>query len=108
MSAFREQVIAAVRKIPPGRLASYGQVAQSIGRARAGRAVGAVLASLGPHDILTPWHRVVNKEGRISPRQDPFSTRDPAREQAERLATEGVEPDAQGRYDLSVFGWPKS
>lgn len=103
-SSFRDMVIAAVQRIPPGRLASYGQVARAIGKARAARAVGTVLGSLEPDDDLTPWHRVVNREGGISPRSDPFSSRDPAQEQAQRLALEGVDPGSDGRYCLKLFG----
>lgn len=102
--SFPQQVIALVRKVPPGRLVSYGQVARVLGRPRASRIVGGVLSALGPEDGDVPWHRVVNRGGGISPRRDPFSDRDPALEQAERLLGEGLRPGHDGCYDLAESG----
>ena len=102
--SFPEQVIALVRKVPHGRLVSYGQVARVLGRPKASRIVGGVMSSLGPLQGDVPWHRVVNRNGGISPRSDLFSDRDPAVEQADRLLEEGLEPGADGSYDLSLHG----
>lgn len=104
MSTFSEQVIALIRKIPEGRLVSYGQVARVLGRPRSSRVVGTVLSALGPDQQDVPWHRVVNRNGGISPRSDPFSTHDPVARQAERLHAEGLSPNADGTYDLSTYG----
>ena len=101
---FPQQVIALVRKVPRGRLVSYGQVARVLGRPRASRIVGGVMSALGPEHVDVPWQRVVNRSGAISHRTDPFSDRDPAVEQAERLLEEGLEPGADGCYDLSLYG----
>jgi methylated-DNA-protein-cysteine methyltransferase-like protein len=101
---FPEQVIALVRQVPKGRLVSYGQVARALGRPRAARIVGGVMSSLGPQHLDVPWHRVLNRLGGISPREDMFSDRDPTAEQAERLLEEGLEPDGSGHYDLSLHG----
>ena len=101
---FPQQVIALVRKVPRGRLVSYGQVARVLGRPRASRIVGGVMSALGPEHVDVPWQRVVNRSGAISHRTDPFSDRDPAIEQAERLLEEGLEPGGDGCYDLSLCG----
>ena len=54
-----------VRRIPRGRVATYGQVAALLGRPRAARAVGLAMRHC-PDDV--PWHRVVNARGGISVR----------------------------------------
>jgi methylated-DNA-protein-cysteine methyltransferase-like protein len=54
-----------VRRIPRGRVATYGQVAALLGRPRAARAVGMAMRDC-PDDV--PWHRVVNARGGISVR----------------------------------------
>lgn len=102
--SFPQQVIALVRQVPRGRLVSYGQVARVLGRPRAARIVGGVMSSLGPEHGDVPWQRVVNRSGGISPRSDPFSDRDPAREQAERLCDEGLQSGGDGCYDLAEYG----
>lgn len=104
VNTFPKQVIALVRQVPEGRLVSYGQVARALGRPRASRIVGGVMSALGPEDRDVPWHRVVNRKGGISHRSDPFSNRDPMTKQAERLHDEGLEPNADGTYDLAIYG----
>lgn len=101
---FREQVIALVRQVPEGRLVTYGQVARVLGRPRASRVVGGLMASLEIDDEITPWHRVVNRKGGISPRSDIFAERDPVTEHAERLHAEGLSPGVDGTYDLGEYG----
>ena len=54
-----------VSMIPPGRVATYGDVARQAGLAGAARRVGRALRGL-PDDTRIPWHRVVNASGRIS------------------------------------------
>jgi len=91
-------VYAVVRRIPRGRVASYGQVAR-IARLRHGaRQVGYALYALREHSTV-PWHRVVNARGAISVRDGSQIT------QRLRLEREGVRFDAAGRIDLEVFGW---
>lgn len=82
----RDRILAAVREIPSGRVASYGDVAQMAGIPRGARQVGWALASLAGSDVdEAPWWRVVNREGRFS--LAPHG----AVEQARRLEAEGVE-----------------
>jgi len=66
MDNFRQQVIAFVKKIPKGKVASYGQVAAACGHPRAPRQVGAILRGLNISDGKIPWWRVVNNKGLIS------------------------------------------
>ena len=58
MGQFNEQVYEVVKQIPPGRVASYGQVARMIGRPRNARFVGFALHS-NPQPGIIPCHRVV-------------------------------------------------
>jgi methylated-DNA-protein-cysteine methyltransferase-like protein len=91
------QVVAA---IPPGKVASYGQVAALAGLGRGARQVGRALREL-PGDSRLPWHRVINARGRISL---PTGSRG-HREQRERLLAEGVVVQEGGRIDLARYGW---
>jgi O-6-methylguanine DNA methyltransferase len=56
-------VISVVRRIPPGRVASYGEVARMAGRPRAARAVGNIMRGCGRIDV--PCHRVIAAGGRL-------------------------------------------
>ena len=89
-----------MRRIPRGRVASYGQVARLAGLEHYARHVGYALHAL-PDGSPVPWHRVVNARGGISLR--PWGGA--AETQALRLAAEGVEFDARGRVPLERFGW---
>lgn len=82
---FHAQVHGLVRKIPTGFVASYGDVAQALGRRSVARHVGWALASL-PDGSDVPWWRVVDGRGRLSRPGSAVATR-----QAELLRSEGVE-----------------
>ncbi len=58
-------IYALVKKIPCGKVATYGQIAQLLGWPRHARQVGYALAAT-PENVKIPWHRVVNAQGRIS------------------------------------------
>ena len=62
-SDFCRRVLAVVRRIPPGHVATYGDVADLAGRPRAWRAVGNIM--LGCRDYGTPCHRVVGAGGAL-------------------------------------------
>ena len=94
-----ERIYAVVRRIPPGRVATYGQVAAVEGRATA-RMVGYAMAALGSGSDV-PWQRVINARGEVSERSGGGGT---AR-QRERLEAEGVLFDRRGRVDLARAGW---
>jgi methylated-DNA-protein-cysteine methyltransferase-like protein len=95
-----ERVYAVVRRIPRGRVATYGQVAALAGLGRQARQVGYALHAL-PGEGFAPWHRVVNARGAIS--LPPGRGADVT--QRLRLEREGVRFDARGRIDLERFGW---
>jgi methylated-DNA-protein-cysteine methyltransferase-like protein len=101
---FYEQVYAVVRRIPRGRVTSYGRVAQMLGRPNAARAVGYALAALADKrklDPPLPWYRVINHAGRIStPDMDGG-----ANQQMRLLRAEGVAVSDDLRVDLSVYLW---
>jgi O-6-methylguanine DNA methyltransferase len=63
MSDFSSRVLAAVRRIPAGRVATYGDVAAAAGRPRAARAVGNIMRDCTRHDV--PCHRVVAAAGKL-------------------------------------------
>ena len=65
-----QRIYAVVRRIPAGRVATYGQIATLAGLAGHARQVGYALHAL-PEDSTVPWHRVVNATGGISARSVP-------------------------------------
>src|ERR1051325_5552350 len=94
-----ERIYAAVRRIPRGRVATYGQIARVAGLAGHARQVGYALHAL-KSSTAVPWQRVVNAVGAIS--------LGPARggmTQRMLLEAEGVGFDARGRTQLRKFGW---
>jgi methylated-DNA-protein-cysteine methyltransferase-like protein len=99
-STLYERIYAVVRRIPRGRVATYGQVALLAGIPGHARQIGYALHGLAGVSAV-PWQRVVNREGRISPRRDP----DAEERQRCLLEAEGVCFDAAGRIDLARFQW---
>lgn len=96
-----------VRRIPRGRVATYGQVARMAGYPGAARMAGWALGALpSGHRIEgreVPWHRVINAAGRTSPRAGDATGE--CRRQIERLGREGVVPGPGGVIDLERYGW---
>ena len=92
------RILAVVRRIPPGRVATYGQIAALAGFPRQARLAGYALHHAG--DAGLPWHRVINAQGRLSFAADS----EPYRRQQARLEAEGV-PLLGGRVDLRRYGW---
>ncbi len=97
-----KKIHAVVRRIPKGRVATYGQVAALAGMAGHARQVGYALHALDYEDAV-PWQRVVNARGEVSPRSEP------GWEQIQRqlLEQEGVHFDLRGRIDLKRFAWKR-
>ncbi len=88
-----------IRDIPPGSVASYGQVAEIAGIPRGARQVGYALRQLPDgHDV--PWHRVLQVSGRIAFAEGSRGYR----EQTRRLAAEGV-PTRSGKVDMGKYRW---
>jgi len=98
-------VYAVVRRIPTGRVATYGGVAREAGLPGRARQVGYALAGLGRGEVTedVPWHRVVNARGEISTRAGGAAFE---RLQRSLLEAEGVAFDNRGRIDLDRHGWP--
>ena len=95
-----EKIWRAVRRIPAGRVATYGQIAELAGFAGHARQVGYALHHL-PSASDVPWHRVINARGEVSAR----SSGDSHELQRMLLEGEGVTFDAKGRVDLERFRW---
>ena len=87
-----ERMRQAIRDVPAGRVATYGDIAAMVG-APSPRMVGAMLAEDG-HDL--PWHRILRASGTPAPHL--------AREQLARLRAEGVLADGQ-RINLREYRW---
>jgi len=88
-----------VRRIPPGRVMNYGQIARYLVRPLSARAVGWAIHQC-PEDV--PWHRVVNASGGCST----DSLADVSRGlQRALLEAEGVEFRADGTLDLALYRW---
>jgi methylated-DNA-protein-cysteine methyltransferase-like protein len=92
-------IYATVRRIPRGRVATYGQVAALTGGTVSARQVGYALHAL-PGSTRVPWHRVVNRAGRIS-----LPPEGGGIEQQLRLAREGVTTGQGGRILLTRHLW---
>ena len=90
---FIELVLSAVEAIPPGRVASYGDIAELIGRGGP-RQVGWVMSH---HGAAVPWWRVVRADGRPADCHDGTAL--------EHLRAEGTPVTANGRVDLVTAFW---
>ena len=95
------RIYAVIRRIPRGRVATYGQIAVLAGLPGRARQVGYALYSLRPGADV-PWHRVLGAGGVLSlAKIDP----DGALTQRMRLEKEGVKFTPRGRADLVASGW---
>lgn len=94
------RILAAVRKIPRGRVSTYGNVADVAGLPKRARLVGTVLRQ-NPALRDLPWYRVINSSGRISfPIGSDAYVRQRKKLEAEKVVFIG------GRVDLNKYGWP--
>lgn len=96
-----DRIYAVVRRIPPGRVATYGQVAAIAGLPGHARQVGQALRET-PEGVEIPWQRVINAKGEVSPRGG-LGLEEGL--QRHLLEEEGVVFDGCGRIDLDRFGW---
>lgn len=97
---FYQRVYEAVKKIPCGKVTTYGQIALMAGSPRASRVVGGALHR-NPTPGEVPCHRVVNREGRLAP---DFAFGGPD-VQKMLLEAEGVAVSSAGLVDLSQYLW---
>lgn len=80
-----DRILAAIRAVPSGQVAGYGEIARRAGLPGRARLVARLLA--GNDDPLLPWHRVLRSDGRIAfPPDHPHY-----QEQQQRLRAEGVD-----------------
>lgn len=98
-----ELFYAIIRRVPCGRVATYGQIAKLAGLPKHSRHVGVALRNL-PKGSRIPWHRIVNGRGEIANRLAK-PARDCETEQYGRLLDEGIEFDVKNRIPLKQFQW---
>jgi methylated-DNA-protein-cysteine methyltransferase-like protein len=99
---FYKRVYDLVRKIPPGKIATYGQIAVMLSSPQAARTVGYALNALRGNMVFppVPWQRVINYKGRISlPHGGGYEM------QRDLLAEEGVVMEEDESYDFEKYGW---
>lgn len=94
-----QRIYRVVEQIPPGKVATYGQIAGIVGGCSA-QMVGFALSALRPGSDV-PWQRVINARGRISPRGGGPG----ALIQRELLEAEGVEFDPEHAISFEKYGW---
>lgn len=97
-SNYRQRVYEIVRRIPRGRVMTYGQIAEILGEGYTPRTVGFVMHG---SDEDTPWHRVINAQGACSTGRVVL----PEDKQQRMLETEGVKFNERGRCDLARYLW---
>ena len=103
-SSSYDKIYAVVKKIPRGRVTTYGAVARLAGLPRQARLVGYALHALKTGTAL-PWHRVINAQGKLSLARGGGSS---GVTQRLRLEREGVSVDAANRVSLARYGWKLS
>jgi methylated-DNA-protein-cysteine methyltransferase-like protein len=96
---YRERVYEVVRRIPKGRVMTYGQIADMLGEGYTARTVGFVMHSAD--EETTPWQRVINSQGACSTGRVIL----PPDKQQRMLESEGITFDARGRCDLNRYRW---
>lgn len=96
---FHKEIVRAIKSIPPGRVATYGQIAALAGNPRGARQVSWVLNASSEKEKL-PWFRVINSKGEIS-----LPSGDGCELQKALLEGEGVEFNRHGQIDLARFQW---
>jgi methylated-DNA-protein-cysteine methyltransferase-like protein len=94
------RIYSVIKRVPRGRVATYGQVASLAGLPGHARQVGYALSAL-PEGRRVPWHRVINAKGEVSLRSEPGCDSD----QRRLLEAEGVLFDHRGRVSLARFQW---
>ena len=100
MDGFFDKVYEIVKQIPKGKVTTYGTIARLVGNPRMSRQVGWAL-HVNPEPYVTPCHRVVNREGKLSG-AFAFGGKNVQRD---LLASEGVEFIDEDTVDLAKYGW---
>ncbi len=90
-----------VKKIPKGRVSTYGQVSRIAGLGENARLVGYAMHNI-PHGADIPWHRVINSQGKISlPKTGGNYERQKKLLEGEKIVFDGE------KIDLGKFGWKR-
>ncbi len=99
MEDFTKVVIQIIKKIPEGKVTTYGRIGSMAGQSNGARQVTRILHSMSRKYNL-PWHRVINVKGFISlPKYSGYY------EQKALLQSEGIEFDKNDRVDLEKYLW---
>lgn len=99
VSSFYIRAIEIIKKIPEGKVATYGQIAKYAGDPRGSRQIARILHSSSEKHEL-PWHRVVNSNGKIS-----FKPGCGLELQKSLLESEGVIFDKDNKVDFKKYLW---
>jgi methylated-DNA-protein-cysteine methyltransferase-like protein len=94
-----QRIYEMVRQIPPGKVATYGQIARLVGGCTP-RMVGFCMAAL-PEGTDVPWQRVINYQGKISPHGFGYGSA----LQRQLLEEEGIVFDLEGKVNFNTTGW---
>lgn len=98
MQLFTEKVVTIIGNIPPGKVLTYGKIAELAGNSRGARQVSRILSSMSSKYSL-PWHRVINGKGKISLPDPGYSI------QKTKLEEEGIIFDSQDTISLEKYLW---
>ncbi len=100
-----DRIYTVVRQIPPGRVTTYGRVAELAGLAGKARLVGYALFKVATDNAEIPWQRVINAKGEVS-----HSVLREGSDYLQRalLESEGITFDERDRIDLKRYGWPEA
>ncbi len=96
---YRERVYEIVKKIPSGRVMTYGQIAEILGEGYTPRTVGYTMHAADTENV--PWQRVINSQGACSTGRMTV----PVNLQQQILEDEGVKFNEKGRCDLMIYQW---
>jgi len=97
--SYREKVYKIVREIPAGRVMTYGQIAEILGKGYTARTIGYVMHAADTENV--PWQRVINSQGGCSTGKMTM----PINIQQKILEDEGVIFNEKGRCDLNIYRW---
>jgi methylated-DNA-protein-cysteine methyltransferase-like protein len=97
--SYRRKVYDIVNKIPPGRVMTYGQIADILGEGYTARTIGYVMHAADTANV--PWQRVINSQGACSTGRMTI----PINLQQKMLEDEGVVFNEKGKCDLQKYRW---
>lgn len=100
INSLHQKIYAVTCQIPAGQVSTYGQISAIVGGNCTAREVGYAMAALQDKHTLTPWQRVINAKGQISPRGGAGATL-----QRQLLEREGVVFNTKAAVDFEAVGW---